>query len=58
MDAFTINIPQPDLDDLALRLEQVRWPDPETPDDWSQGIPLAFIREIHTHWRDHYDSRR
>ncbi|MEM7366653.1 MAG: epoxide hydrolase family protein [Pseudomonadota bacterium] len=58
MDAFTINIPQQNLDDLARRLEQVRWPDPETPDDWSQGIPLAFMREIHTYWRDHYDWRR
>ena len=31
MVAFTINILQPDLDDLALRLKQVRWPDPEPP---------------------------
>ncbi len=27
--------------DLRERLSRTRWPDTETPDDWSQGIPLS-----------------
>ena len=58
MESFSISIPQADLDDLAHRLAHVRWPDPETTDDWSQGIPLAYMQEIHAYWRDHHDWRQ
>jgi pimeloyl-ACP methyl ester carboxylesterase len=55
---FTINIPQAELDDLDQRLANTRWPDRETPDDWSQGIPLSYIQEICQYWRTAYDWRR
>lgn len=55
---FQINIPDADLDDLQERLARTRWPDPETPDDWSQGIPLAYVKEIVSYWREQYDWRR
>jgi hypothetical protein len=42
---FRIDIPDADLDDLRQRLRQTRWPEPETVDDWSQGIPLAYVRQ-------------
>ena len=29
------------IDDLRARLRTTRWPEPETVDDWSQGIPLV-----------------
>ena len=41
---FRIDIPDADLDDLRQRLRQTRWPEAETVDDWSQGIPLAYAR--------------
>jgi hypothetical protein len=28
---------------LRRRLQHARWPDPGTVDDWSQGVPLAYI---------------
>ena len=34
-----------DIADLRERLGRTRWPDAETPDDWSQGIPLAYVGE-------------
>ena len=43
------------LDDLKRRLEATRWPDKETPDDWSQGIPLAYVQEIVSYWHKTYD---
>lgn len=60
-DAITpapIHIDEADLKDLQDRLARTRWPDPETPDDWSQGIPLAYVRELVDHWRNRYDWRR
>ncbi|MEM8769021.1 MAG: epoxide hydrolase N-terminal domain-containing protein, partial [Pseudomonadota bacterium] len=37
---FEINTPQADLEDLQARLARTRLPEKETPEDWSQGIPL------------------
>ena len=41
-----IAVPEADLDDLRERLARTRWPEPETVDDWSQGIPLAYVQEV------------
>ena len=54
---FRIDIPQADLDDLRRRLHDTRWPDAETPDDWSQGVPLAYAKEFAGYWADGYDWR-
>jgi epoxide hydrolase len=54
---FVIDIPDADLDDLRQRLSQTRWPDPETVADWSQGIPLAYVRQLCDYWRERYDWR-
>lgn len=54
---FSIEVPQADLDDLAARLARTRWPEPETVDDWSQGIPLGYLRPLVEHWAHSYDWR-
>ena len=53
-----IAVPQAALDDLRQRLAATRWPERETVDDWSQGIPLAYVRELCSYWADTYDWRR
>jgi pimeloyl-ACP methyl ester carboxylesterase len=55
---FRIAIPEADLDDLRRRLARTRFPEKETPDDWSQGVPLAYVREVATYWEKQYDWRR
>ena len=55
---FRIEIPDADLDDLRHRLRRTRWPEPETVADWSQGIPLAYIRDLCEYWAADYDWRR
>jgi len=50
-------IPQADLDDLHQRLARTRWPDKETVNDWSQGVPLATLQALVEHWRERYDWR-
>ena len=55
---FDVTIPEAELVDLRRRLHATRWPDAETPDDWSQGIPLSYMREVCKYWADDYDWRR
>ncbi len=52
---FEINIPDAQIDDLKERLARTRWPDAETVDDWSQGVPLAYMKEVCEYWRKDYD---
>lgn len=54
---FRIEVPDDVLRDLRRRLERTRWPEPETVDDWSQGVPLAYIRELCAYWAHTYDWR-
>jgi pimeloyl-ACP methyl ester carboxylesterase len=54
---FRIEIPEADLDDLRQRLRRTRWPEPETVDDWSQGIPLDYTRQLCEYWLEQYDWR-
>ena len=54
---FHVDIPDGDLQDLRDRLARARWPDAETVDDWSQGLPLAYLRDLCRHWAQDYDWR-
>ena len=54
---FRIDIPDAELGDLRDRLHRTRWPEAECVDDWTQGIPLAYTRELATYWADDYDWR-
>ena len=55
---FTVSIADTDLQDLQRRLQHTRWPEAETCDDWSQGIPLDYTRELADYWATDYDWRR
>ncbi|MGH6653991.1 MAG: epoxide hydrolase family protein [Actinocrinis sp.] len=57
MTSFRIAIADSDLADLRARLAATRWPDAETVDDWSQGVPLDYLRELSSYWADGYDWR-
>jgi pimeloyl-ACP methyl ester carboxylesterase len=52
---FIIDIPATDITELQNRLNATRWPDPETPDDWSQGVPLQYAQEFCRYWGEEYD---
>ncbi len=58
LDPFRAEVPEPDLVDLRQRLATTRFPEAETVDDWSQGVPLDYLREVAEYWRDAYDWRR
>ena len=54
---FQIHASDEALDDLRRRLTATRWPESETVDDWSQGIPLEYLREVCAYWAEKYDWR-
>ena len=49
---FRIDIPEEELVELKRRLRATRWPDAETPGDWTQGIPLAYVKDVCAHWAE------
>jgi pimeloyl-ACP methyl ester carboxylesterase len=55
---FKIDVAEDDLRDLRDRLQKTRWPDRETVDDWSQGVPLGFVQDLCRYWADGYDWRK
>ena len=54
---FRIEISDDELGDLRERLQRTRWPERETVAEWSQGVPLAYLRELCRYWADGYDWR-
>jgi pimeloyl-ACP methyl ester carboxylesterase len=57
VEPFLIDVPQAELRDLRDRLRRTRWPEAETVPDWSQGVPLAYLRDLCQYWAEHYDWR-
>ena len=59
--AFTLNVSNAELDDLAARLERTRWPDeppasqPHAP--WATGTSLAYMKDLVAYWRHGFDWR-
>jgi hypothetical protein len=43
---FRIQVPKADLDDLAGRLGNIRWPDELPGAGWQFGIPLDYVKEL------------
>ena len=58
VEPFAVAVPDAALIDLRRRLDSTRWPERETVDDWSQGVPSAALRGLIDYWRDGYDWRR
>ena len=54
---FRIAVADDVLEDLKTRLRRTRWPEAELVDDWSQGAPLKWIKDICRYWAEEYDWR-
>ena len=55
---FEIGFDESELADLRRRIAATRWPERETVDDDSQGMPLATMQELARYWATDYDWRR
>ncbi len=54
---FRISTSDADLRDLRERLARTRWPEAETVEDWSQGVPLAYLQDLCRYWAEDHDWR-
>jgi pimeloyl-ACP methyl ester carboxylesterase len=54
---FRIDIPQADVDDLQNRLANAHWPEPLPVQDWSNGVPVDYLRGLADHWSTTFDWR-
>ena len=52
---FSIEFQQGAIEDLRERLRRTRWPERQTVDDWSQGVPLEYLQDLCRYWMDGYD---
>jgi pimeloyl-ACP methyl ester carboxylesterase len=52
---FEVGFPESELAELRRRVNATRWPERETVDDDSQGVPLATMQELARHWGTDYD---
>lgn len=52
---FAIDVSKGEIDDLRDRLQRTRWPDDATVGDWSQGVPLAYVKDLCSYWTNGYD---
>jgi pimeloyl-ACP methyl ester carboxylesterase len=55
---FHLTMPDEALVDLRRRIAATRWPERETVDDSSQGVPLAKLQELVRYWGTDYDWRK
>ena len=54
---FEVHMPEAALDDMRRRIAATNWPEKETVEDLSQGVPLALMQEVARYWATDYDWR-
>jgi pimeloyl-ACP methyl ester carboxylesterase len=55
---FTVEVPDADLADLRARIAATRFPEKETVQDDSQGVPLALMQDLARYWATEHDWRK
>ena len=52
---FILDFPDKELSDLLERVRSCRWPEEELVDDWSQGVPLQYAKQLSEYWHSSYN---
>jgi pimeloyl-ACP methyl ester carboxylesterase len=55
---FQVSFAEAELAELRRRVSATRWPERETVNDDSQGVPLALMQELARYWATDYDWSR
>src|SRR5580658_6245360 len=56
--SLRVNFSDADLDNLRKRIKATRWPERETVNDGSQGVPLEMLQGLAAYWATGYDWRK
>src|SRR6476659_2437915 len=54
---FEVGFDESEITEMRQRISATRWPERETVDDDSQGVPLATMQELARYWGTDYDWR-
>ena len=55
---FKVEVPEADLVDLRRRVRATKWPERELVPDQTQGVQLATMQALASHWGGDYDWRK
>ena len=55
---FAINVSKDEISDLKDRLKNTRWPESLETDNWSRGVPKAYLKKIASYWENEYDWKK
>ena len=55
---YSVKVSDDQIKELTGRLRLSRLPEKETVDDWSQGVPLSYVKNILDYWLNDYDFKR
>ena len=55
---FRVSVPETELTDLRRRITATKFPERETVNDMSQGVPLATVEKLARYWATEYDWRK
>jgi pimeloyl-ACP methyl ester carboxylesterase len=55
---FRVEIPEATLTEMRKRISVTIWPERETVDDTTQGVPLAMMQGLSQYWATNYDWRK
>ena len=55
---FRVSFSAEDVADLRRRVRATKWPERETVNDTSQGVPLATVQKLARYWETDYDWRK
>ncbi|GHJ52329.1 hydrolase [Nonomuraea sp. TT08I-71] len=55
---FTVEIPEAALQEMRQRIAATRWPEKQTVNDQSQGVPLETSQALARYWEKEYDWRK
>jgi len=55
---FSVNVPETELAELRQRIRATGFPEKETVNDFTQGVPLATVQKLAHYWATEYDWRK
>ena len=55
---FRVSVPEAELTDLRRRIVATKFPERETVNDMSQGVPLATVEKLARYWATEYHWRK
>lgn len=56
--AFTVHVPQSEIDDLKERIRKTRWLDAAESFDWKLGTEKTYLKELANYWEQQFDWRK